>query len=74
MSNENLFPKIFIQEVCMQFRQLRLERDLSLEDIANEVHISVRLLQRIDDGKCLPINGLYKLLAFYGKKIRVVLE
>lgn len=74
MNAKNLFPKIFIQEICTQFRQLRLERNLSLEDVASEVHISVRLLQRIDEGKCLPISGLYKLLAFYGKKIRVVLE
>ncbi len=74
MSVKNLFPKEFKDEICKQFRQLRVERGLSLEDLAGKVHISLRLLKRIDAGKCLTLSGFYKLVAFYGKKMHVTLE
>jgi DNA-binding XRE family transcriptional regulator len=57
-----------------QFKKLRLERNLSLEELQAEIHIGKRTLKRIENGKCLPFIYLRTLCRFYGKKLRVTLE
>ena len=57
-----------------QFKQLRLERNLSLEELQAKIHISKHVLKRIEDGKCLPFNYLRTLCRFYGVKMRIILE
>ena len=70
----NLISKEVLADICPQLKQFRLERGLSLEELQAAVHISVHLLKRMEDGKCLPYNLFCKLMAFYGKKSRIVLE
>lgn len=56
-----------------QFKQLRLEHNLSLEELQAEIHIGKRTLKRIENGKCLPFNYLRTLCRFYGVKMKIVL-
>ena len=57
-----------------QFKQLRLERNLSLDELQAEIHISKHVLKRIEDGKCLPFNYLRTLCRFYGVKLHISLN
>ncbi len=57
-----------------KFKQLRLERNLSLEDLQAEIRIGKRTLKRIENGKCLPFIYLRTLCRFYGVKLRIILE
>ena len=74
MSAHNFINRETSAEISPQLKQLRLERGLSLEQLQAEVHISARLLKRIENGKCLPYSYLRKLCAFYGVKLRIILE
>ena len=57
-----------------QFKKLRLERNLSLEELQAEIHISKRLIKRVEEGKCLPFSYLRTLCRFYGVKLNITLE
>ena len=57
-----------------QFKQLRLEHNLSLEELQAEIHISKHVLKRIEDEKCLPFIYLRTLCRFYGVKLNITLE
>jgi transcriptional regulator with XRE-family HTH domain len=74
MSSKNLINKNLMLQLCAQLKLLRLERGLSLEELQEKVHINVQLLQRIEDGKCLPFGYFWRLAAFYEKKVCVTLE
>ena len=74
MSTFHLINKEIKAEICPQLKQLRLERGLSLEELSDAVRISVRMLKRIENNKCLCYSQLRRLLDFYGKKVRIVFE
>ncbi len=74
MSGHRLIPKEILPDICPKLKQLRLERGLSIEDLQTAVHINPRLLERMEEGKCLVLVQLIKLLNFYGKKVRIVIE
>ena len=57
-----------------QFKKLRLERNLSLEELQAEIHISKRLIKRVEEGKCLPYSYLHKLCRYYGVKLHISLN
>ena len=57
-----------------QFKQFRLERGLSLEELQAQIHIGKRTLKRIENGKCLPFIYLRTLCHFYGVKLNITLE
>ena len=70
----HLVPKEILPDVCPQLKQLRLERNLSLEELSDAVRISIKMLKRIENNKCLCYSQLRRLLDFYGKKVRIVIE
>ncbi len=74
MSGCRLIPKEILPDICPQLKQLRLERELSLKELQEQLHISPRLLKRMEEGKCLVLVHFIKLLNFYGKKVRIVIE
>lgn len=61
-------------EICPQLKQLRLENQLSLEELQDKVNIKLRSLKRIENNKGLTYSHLRRLLDFYGKKIRITLS
>ena len=74
MSGINWISTAAWAEICPQLKQLRQERGLSLEELRDEAHISIKLLKRMEAGRYLPYSFLKRLLAFYGKSIRIVIE
>ena len=74
MSIYSIIPKEILPDICPQLKQLRLERKLSFEELQEQLHISPRLLKRMEEGKCLVLVHFIKLLKFYGKKVRIVIE
>ncbi len=58
-------------EIGRRLKSLRVERDLSQEDVACEVKISRDHLSNIENGKHpLNIKTLYKLAEFYGVSMK----
>lgn len=74
MSGCRLIPKEILPDICPKLKQMRLKRGLSFEELQAAVHISSRLLKRTEEGKCLVLIHFIKLLNFYGKKVRIVIE
>ena len=74
MSIYNIIPKEILPDICPKLKQLRLERELSFKELQEQLHISPRLLKRMEEGKCLVLVHFIKLLKFYGKKMRIVIE
>ena len=74
MSSHNLINKEILAEICPQLRQFRLERQLSLEELKAILHISTQSLKRIENNKYLTFSHFRRLLNFYGKKIKIVIE
>lgn len=74
MSSHNLINKEILAEVCPQLKQLRLNHQLSIEELQAATRINGKLLKRMENGKCLTISHFRRLLDFYGKKMRIVIE
>lgn len=74
MSAHNIISKEILAEISPQLKQLRMNRQLSIEELQAATHISGRLLKRMEDGKCLTFSHFRRLLNFYGKKMRIVIE
>ena len=74
MSKINLISREAMAEICPKLTQLRLEHQLSLEELQTKVNIKIRSLKRIENNKGLAYSHLRRLLDFYGKKIRITLE
>ena len=74
MSIHNLITQDVLAEICPQFKQLRIERGISIEELHNAVNISVHSLKRMEQGKRLPYSYFKQLANFYGVRVRIVLE
>jgi len=74
MSTHNLLSKEVLTDVCAQFKQLRIEHRLSIEELQAATGLKLKSLKRMENGKCLPLRYYRRLLDFYGKKARIVIE
>ncbi|MBQ7632629.1 MAG: hypothetical protein IJS88_00760 [Alphaproteobacteria bacterium] len=72
MCLHNLFSKEVLAEIYPQLIQFRLERQLSLEELQAATHLNLKILKRVEKGKCLPFSCYRRLLKFYGKKMHIV--
>ena len=74
MSVSNLISRDILAEICPQFKQLRLNRGISIEELHNAVNIGVHSLKRMEQCKRLPYSYFKRLAKFYGVNIHIVLE
>ena len=74
MSVPNLISRDILAKICPQFKQLRINRNLSIEELHNAVNISVHSLKRMEQCKRLPYSYFKRLAKFYGINIHIVLE
>ncbi len=74
MSIHNLITQDVLAEICPQFKQLRIDRGISIEELHNAVNISIHSLKRMEQGKRLPYSYFKRLAKFYGVNIHIVLE
>ncbi len=74
MGVHNLFSHEALAEICPQLKQLRIEHQLSIEELSSATHLTLKVLRRMENGKCLPYSYYRKLLKFYGKNMKMVIE
>lgn len=74
MGVHNLFSNEALAKICPQLKQLRIERRLSIEELSVATHLTLKVLRRMENGKCLPYSYYRKLLKFYGKNMKMVIE
>lgn len=74
MGRKSYFNRAIIEEVGPLLKQLRLEKGLTLEQVQEQIHFSAKLLQRMEEGKCIPYMPLKRLSEFYGKQMKIVFE
>jgi transcriptional regulator with XRE-family HTH domain len=74
MSTHNLLSKKVLEDISSQFKQLRLVHNLSLEELQAATQLKLKTLKRMENGKCLPFRYYRRLLDFYDKKIRILIE
>ena len=74
MSSHNLISKDILAEIGPQLKQFRLDRNLSLEELQDKTHLHIKLLRRMEKGQCLTFSAFRRLINFYGKKIKILLE
>ena len=74
MSIPNLISRDVLAEIGPQFKQLRLDRGISIEELHNAVNISVHSLKRMEQGKRLPYSYFKRLAKFYGIRVHIILE
>lgn len=74
MHTHNLLSKKMLEEICTKLKLLRLERQLSIEELQAATNFKLKTLKRMENGKCLPYRYYRRLLDFYGKKAHIVFE
>ena len=74
MGRRSYFNRGIVEEIGPQLKQMRLEKGLTPEQVQEQIHLSVKLLQRMEEGKCIPYIPLKRLSELYGKKMKIVFE
>ena len=63
-----------IQEIGHQLWQMRQERRMYLHTVSFQTKIPERVIEGMEIGKFIKYAPLRCLIAFYGKKMRIVFE
>ncbi len=63
------FKKKLSEQICSEFRPLRQQRKLTIQEIATQTDLSANVIDQIEMGKEVAYHRLKKLAYFYGKKI-----
>ena len=74
MSNNHFINRESREELGYALWLLRRERRLNLVRLSQKVNIPARVLDDIERGRHFEFCAVYKLLDFYGKKLKIVFE
>ena len=74
MSNNHFINKESREELGYALWLLRRERRLNLARLSQKVNIPARVLDDIERGRHFEFCAVYKLLDFYGKKMKIWFE
>ena len=74
MSNNHFINRESREELGYALWLLRRERRLNLTRLSQKVNIPARVLDEIERGRHFEFCAMYKLLDFYGKKIKIGFE
>ena len=70
---KNLKEKI-IEQIAPKLRALRIERRLTLHEIAGRTDLSVNTVGNIELGNNVSFDKYQKLIRFYGKRLEIELR
>lgn len=70
----NEIDKQTLREIGYALWQERNARRLYLRTVATRTNLPARIIEGMEIGKFLQYSAFRRLLNFYGKKIRIVLE
>ena len=65
------FREYLLRAIAGDIRKLRIERGMSLADIALMTDLSIEAVNKIENGGFVSYKNYRKLLTFYGKRIRI---
>ena len=65
------FRGYLLKAMAGDIRKLRIERGMSLADIALMTDLSIEAVNKIENGGFVSYKNYRKLLTFYGKRIRI---
>ncbi|MBQ9035043.1 MAG: hypothetical protein IJ099_03650 [Alphaproteobacteria bacterium] len=74
INNTITFDKNTLQEIGKELWLARWERHLFIYQVAKRSHVPIDLIDTMELGKAIDANALLKLLKFYGKKMRIMIE
>ena len=61
------------RELAEQLTELRISKNLSIEDVEESTGVSATHLRRLENGERNDFGALHQLARFYEKKIRIML-
>ena len=66
--------KTSLKQLGYELWRLRCERNLLLRQVENRTGIPARIIESLELGRFLQYGFYRKLMEFYGKKMKIVLE
>ena len=69
----NNFSSILRNQIASQLRQLRVDKNLSISNIACDCDLSVNNIDAIERGEALSFKKYFCLIRYYRKKIHIQL-
>lgn len=69
-----LMDKQTIKEIGHELWKMRREKHLRLHQVENQTHIPASIIDKMELGRFLQFIAVRKLMAFYGKKMKIVFE
>ena len=74
MSKVYLVDKETVRQIGRELWRLRREKNLLLQQVEKKSGVPAKIVESLELGRYLQYGYLRKLLAFYGKELRIVLE
>lgn len=74
MVKSYLFDKQTKKEIGQELWRLRHEKHLYLKNVSSQTHIPCKIIDSMELGKSMKFASLRKLMDFYGKRVKVVLD
>ena len=74
MSKVYSVDKESVRQIGRELWRLRREKNLLLQQVEKKSGVPAKIIESLELGRYLQYGYLRKLLAFYGKELRIVLE
>ena len=74
MVKSYLFDKQTKEEIGHELWRLRHERHLYLDNVSAQTHIPRKIIDSMELGKSMKYGSLRRLMEFYGKRVKVILD
>ena len=63
-----------LREIGLELWKIRQENHMYLHTVAHQTKLPERIIEGMEIGKFLQYNAFRRLMDFYGKKMRIVIE
>lgn len=70
----NNFSFLLRHQLASQLRQIRLDKNLPITDIACRCDLSIANIDAIERGEALSFKKYLRLIRFYDKRIKILLS
>ena len=70
----NNFSSLLRNQLASQLRQIRLDKNLPITDIACRCDLSIANIDAIERGEALSFKKYLRLIRFYDKRIKILLS
>ncbi len=70
----NNFSSLLRNQLASQLRQIRLDKNLPITDIACRCDLSIANIDAIERGEALSFKKYLHLIRFYDKRIKILLS